>query len=71
MNKERIARINALAKKKRESGLTPEEAAEQQALREAYLADFRRTLEGQLDSILLVDEQGNRTPLPKKQPPKA
>lgn len=34
-------------KKKRESGLTPEEAAEQQALREAYLADFRRTLEGQ------------------------
>ena len=71
MNKERIARINALAKKKRESGLTPEEAAEQQALREAYLADFRRTLEGQLDSIPLVDEQGNRTPLPKKQPPKA
>ena len=60
MNKERIERINALAKKKRESGLTPEEAAEQQALRE-----------GQLDSILLVDEQGNRTPLPKKELPKA
>ena len=34
MDAESIARINALAKKKREEGLTPEETEEQKRLRE-------------------------------------
>ena len=38
MNKEKIGRINELARKAKEGALTPEEAAEQQALRQEYLA---------------------------------
>ena len=39
----RIERINALAKKQREEGLTEAEKAEQQKLRQEYLADFRKS----------------------------
>ena len=41
MTKEMIARINALAKKKREQGLTPAEQEEQRQLYAAYLADLK------------------------------
>ncbi|HCW9127425.1 TPA: DUF896 domain-containing protein, partial [Staphylococcus aureus] len=37
-----IERINELAKKKKEVGLTQEEAKEQTALRKAYLESFRK-----------------------------
>ena len=38
MTEEKIARINALAKKSKTTGLTKAEKAEQQALRQEYLA---------------------------------
>ena len=38
MTEEKIARINALAKKSKTAGLTEAEKAEQQALRQEYLA---------------------------------
>ena len=41
-----IARINFLAKKSREVGLTEEEKAEQKKLREEYLSEVRRALKG-------------------------
>ena len=63
MEQEKIARINALAKKKREEGLTPEEAAEQQALREEYLAEFRASFKGTLDSTVVEYPDGSRRPL--------
>lgn len=47
MEKEKIERINALAAKaKTPGGLTEEEKAEQKALREEYLAEYRRALLG-------------------------
>jgi hypothetical protein len=49
MTKEMIARINALAKKKREQGLTPAEQEEQRQLYAAYLADVRGQMTDQLD----------------------
>ena len=51
MEKAKIDRINALAaKQKTPEGLTEAEKAEQKALREEYLAEYRRVLRGELDS---------------------
>ncbi len=43
-----VKRINYLAKKAREEGLTEEEKLEQQQLRRAYLDAIRANLESQL-----------------------
>ena len=63
MEQEKIARINELAKKKREIGLSEEEAAEQTALREEYLAEFRASLKGTLDQTVVEYPDGSRRPL--------
>ena len=51
-----IARINELAKKKKTSGLTTEELAEQKKLYQEYLGNIRSQLKAQLDNIEVVDE---------------
>lgn len=61
----KIKRINELAHKSKTVGLTKEEAIEQQQLRKEYLAAFRNNLKQTLDSIVLVDEKGNRRSLRK------
>lgn len=63
---EQIKRINELAKKQREVGLTDEEKSEQAILRKAYVDAFRQSLEGQLDSITVVENDGSRHKLEKK-----
>ena len=69
MTQEKIARINELAKKaKSPEGLTPEEAKEQKALREEYIAGFRASMQSQLDNTYLVDEHGNKRKLRRKKP---
>lgn len=65
MTQEKIDRINALARKARTEGLTPEELEEQRALRAEYVADMRRSLTSQLDRIVLVDPDGTTHPLKK------
>lgn len=68
MEQQKIDRINFLAKKsKTPEGLTAAERAEQQALRQEYLAGFRRNLRAQMENIYLVDENGNEQKLEKKQ----
>lgn len=68
MTEEKIARINALAKKSRtEEGLTEEEKEEQAALRREYIASVRRNLESQLGSIVVQEQDGSRHKLEKKQ----
>lgn len=47
---ELIKRINELAKKKREEGLTEAELKEQKELYKKYLASFRQNVERQLDN---------------------
>lgn len=54
-----LKRINELAKKSKENGLTSSEKEEQQKLRQEYLKQFRKQFENQLSSITVVDEEGN------------
>lgn len=63
MHQKRLDRINELARKKKSEGLTEAEKAEQKKLREEYLADFRKTLRGQLENITFVEADGSLTPL--------
>ena len=56
MDKIKIARINELAKKARETGLNAEETAERDALRKEYLADIRRNFKATLDNIEFTDK---------------
>lgn len=67
MLNETVARINELAKKAKTVGLTPEETEERDRLRKEYLSTFRANLRAQLDNTYLVDEDGNKRPLPKKE----
>ncbi|MBR0596576.1 DUF896 domain-containing protein [Sinanaerobacter chloroacetimidivorans] len=55
--KEKIDRINALAKKSKLEGLTPEEKEEQKELRAEYLVKFREHFRGHLESIRFVDDE--------------
>lgn len=52
MDKEKIERINFLARKsKTDEGLTAEEKEEQDSLRKEYIESFRASLKAQLDNI--------------------
>lgn len=62
MDKELIARINVLAKKKREEGLSPEETAEQKELYQTYLKQFREGFSRQLDYVDIKTPDGKVTP---------
>ena len=73
MNVEQMtARINELYHKSQKEGLTPEEKEEQAALRQAYVANVRANLKGQLDNISIVEKDGSVTKLSstKKSPGK-
>ncbi len=61
-----IARVNALARKAKTEGLTPEETAERDKLRRIYIDSVKANLVGQLDNTYIVDQKGNKTPLKRK-----
>ena len=63
MTEEKIARINALAKKSKTTGLTEAEKAEQQALRQEYLADIKASLRSQLERDGTIHKVTRRTDL--------
>lgn len=61
-----IKRINYLAKKSKEKGLTEEEKAEQQKLRRAYIDSVKGCLSAQLDNTYILEKDGRKTKLNKK-----
>ena len=58
MTEEKIARINALAKKSRAEGLTDAEQKEQAALRREYIEVMKASLKSQLDNTIVIDPDG-------------
>ena len=62
-----IARINALARKAKESSLTPEEITERDKLRRIYIDSVKASLTGQLDNTYIVRPDGSKEKLNKKQ----
>lgn len=66
MTDKKIERINALAKKAKIEGLTAAEKEEQRALREEYIAGFRKSLKAQLDNTVVVNPDGSSYKLRQK-----
>ena len=66
MTNEKIARINELAKKSKTTGLTDAEKAEQQALRQEYVADIKASLRAQLSNTSIQEPDGTIHKLVKK-----
>ena len=61
-----IARINELAKKAKTEGLTPEETAERDKLRRIYIDNVKASLVGQLENTYIVDPDGTKHKVGKK-----
>lgn len=69
MEQKKIDRINELARKKKAEGLTPAELEEQTALRAEYIASFRASLTAQLENTVVVDPDGTKHKVEKKNKP--
>ena len=69
MDKSKIERINELARKKKAGGLTAEETAEQAALRQEYLAEFRENMKAMLDNTVIQEPDGTRHALRQRDNP--
>ena len=61
-----VKRINELAKKSKEEGLSEEEKAEQAELRKQYIAKFRQGMENTLSNVYIMDEKGNKKKVERK-----
>lgn len=58
VTKDKIDRINALARKaKSEEGLTEAEKEEQHILRRGYIDSFKANLRAQLDNIRFIEDE--------------
>lgn len=66
MDEKKIARINELAHKAKAEGLTMEETAERDALRQEYLNAVMANARSVLENTYIVDEKGNKRKLKGK-----
>ncbi len=66
MEREKVARINELARLQKERTLTDAEKTEQAALRAEYVAEIRASFGGMLQNTVIERPDGTREHLPKK-----
>lgn len=59
LSKEKLERINALAKKAKNEGLSEVEKSEQQALRQEYLQTFRSGMRNHIEGLKFIDPEGS------------
>ena len=62
-----IAQINALAKKVKQSPLTPEELEQRDRLRKIYIDSVKANLVGQLENTYILQPDGTKKKVAKKQ----
>lgn len=65
-DQKKLDRINFLAKKNKEEGLTKEELAEREILRKEYLENFRAHFKSRLENVKVVHTQEEYEELVKK-----
>lgn len=65
MEKEKLDRINFLAKKSKTEPLNDRELAEQKALRAEYIAEFRASFTGILENTVIQYPDGSRQSVPE------
>ena len=68
MIQDKLNRINELARLQRERELTEAEREEQAQLRREYIAEWRNGVMQVLDNTYVVDKNGIKHKLQKKQP---
>lgn len=66
ITQEQINRINELARKSKESGLNESEKEEQAKLRALYIESIKKSLTSQLDNTYIVDKNGNKKKVQRK-----
>lgn len=66
MEQSKLDRINVLAKKQREGTLTEQEKTEQAALRREYIEAYKQSLVCQLESLVIVEDDGTKRKVTKK-----
>ncbi len=66
MEKDRVAYMLSLAKKKRESTISDAELVMLEDLRREYLSDFREGFKQQLDQVYVQQDDGSYEKLKKK-----
>ena len=66
MEKEKIDRINELARLVKERALTQAELTERDALRQEYIAAFRRAAIDVLEHTYIQTPDGKKHPLPRR-----
>ena len=59
LSDKKLKRINELATKKKTTGLSIEEAKEQTQLRKEYLETFRSSMRETIESVKVIDPEGN------------
>lgn len=69
MEREKIDRLNELARRAKQQALTAQELEERARLREEYIAAFRGNLEAHLETIVVQYPDGTRRKLEKKHRP--
>ena len=66
MAREKIDRINELARKKKSVGLTEEELQEQAILRKEYIESYKQSLISQLENTYIVEPDGSKRKVTRK-----
>ena len=66
MTKEKIDRINFLARKKKAEGLTESELQEQALLRREYIESYKQSLISQLENTYILEPDGTKKKVRRK-----